>query len=113
MNVLNTTSNQDDLKAKTYVCTAIPFELGKTVMTQGVVDILENNMGSQGSFFIALTRHKNGDWGSICIEDKITNDEATRIGERVLSEYKLCGERIWIITERDRSVTTVLLPSEY
>lgn len=113
MNIENNIPMQEELKAKTYVCTAIPFELGKTVMTQGVVDILENNMGSQGSLFIALTRHKNGDWGSICIEDKITNDEATKTGERVLSEYKLCGERIWIITERDRSVTTVLLPSEY
>ncbi|ARC94514.1 type I restriction endonuclease subunit M [Vibrio coralliilyticus] len=113
MNALKNTLNQKDLKAQSYVCTAVPFELGKTVMTQGVADIIENNSGSQGSLFIALTRHKNGDWGSICIEDKITNDDATKTGERVLSEYKLCGERIWIITERDRSVTTVLLPSEY
>ncbi|MDC5842191.1 type I restriction endonuclease subunit M [Vibrio europaeus] len=113
MNTLNINPNQEGLKAQTYVCTAIPFELGKTVMTQRVADIIENNIGSLGSLTIALSRHKNGDWGNICIEDKITNDEATKTGERVLSEYKLCGERIWIITERDRSVTTVLLPIEY
>ncbi|EKG9563855.1 type I restriction endonuclease subunit M [Vibrio parahaemolyticus] len=113
MNALNTIPTQEELKEQTYVCTAIPFELGKMVMTQGIADIIDNNIGSEGSLGIALIRHKNGDWGNVCIEDKITNDEATRTGERVLSEYKLCGERIWIITERDRSVTTVLLPSEY
>ncbi|WP_394246004.1 type I restriction endonuclease subunit M [Vibrio profundi] len=113
MNKITTTSSQEQLKVQSYMCTAIPFELGKTVMTQGVADIIENNIGSQGSLSNALARHENGDWGSICIEDKITNDEATKTGERVLSEYKLCGARIWIITERDRSVTTVLLPSEY
>ncbi|HFQ4931108.1 TPA: type I restriction endonuclease subunit M [Vibrio vulnificus] len=113
MNKSNTTPFPKDFTVETYVCTAEPFELGKMVMTQSVADIIENNLGSEGSLYIALTRYKNGDWGNICIEDKITNDEATRTGERVLSEYTLCGERIWIITERDRSVTTVLLPGEY
>lgn len=113
MNVLNTTPNQEELKAETYVCTAVPFELGKTVMTQGVADLIENNIGSNGSLSIALTRHKNGDWGNVDVEDKITNDEATKTGQRVLSSYTLCGEKIWIITEAYRSVTTVLFPSEY
>jgi hypothetical protein len=113
MNEINTNLNQAELKEKNYVCTAVPFELGQVVMTRGVADIIERNLGSEGSIIVALTRHKNGDWGVVCIEDKITNDEATKTGERVLSEYSLCGERIWIITERDRSVTTVLLPIEY
>lgn len=113
MNALNTTPTQEDLKAETYVCTAVPFELGKTVMTQGVTVLIENNIGSKGSLSIALIRHKNGDWGNVDVEDKITNDEATKTGQRVLSSYTLCDEKIWIITEADRSVTTVLLPSEY
>ncbi|MFM2591294.1 type I restriction endonuclease subunit M [Vibrio sp. TBV020] len=80
MNALNITVNNEDVKATAYVCTAIPFELGKAVMTLGVADIIENNISSEGSLGIALVRHKSGDWGNICVEDKITNDEATRIG---------------------------------
>ncbi|MEZ8077971.1 type I restriction endonuclease subunit M, partial [Vibrio splendidus] len=44
---------------------------------------------------------------------KITNDEATKTGERVISNYTICDQSVWIITERDRSVTTILLPCEY
>ncbi|GAB7225912.1 hypothetical protein VoSk93_51330 [Vibrio owensii] len=63
MNKANAIPKQEELKAQTYFCTAIPVDLGKTIMTQGVVDILENNIGSQGSLFIALTRYKNGGVG--------------------------------------------------
>lgn len=111
MNVLNTTPTQENLKAQTYVCTAISFELGSVVMTQGVASMVKENKGV--NLLIYLQRHQSGDWGNVCIEDKITNDEATKTGERILSEYQLCGERIWIITERDRSVTTILFPSEH
>ena len=111
MNILNTTSSDEQLKAQTYVCSAIEFDLGKVVYTQGIDSMLRNNLGM--NLMIYLQRHQSGDWGNICIEDKITNDEATRTGERVLSSYQLCGRTIWIITERDRSVTTILLPSEY
>lgn len=111
MNETNTILSDENLKAQTYVCTAISFELGSVVMTQGVASMVKENKGV--NLFIYLQRHQSGDWGNVCIEDKITNDEATKTGERVLSEYQLCGERIWIITERDRSVTTILFPSEY
>ena len=111
MNALNTISTENEFKAQTYVCTAIAFDLGEIVYTQGVASMLKNNLGM--NLMIYLQRHQNGDWGNICIEDKITNDEATRTGERVLSSYQLCGRTIWIITERDRSITTILLPSEY
>ncbi len=111
MNALNTIATDEELKAQTYVCTAISFSLGSVVMTQGVTAMIEENIGI--NLLIYLQRHQNGDWGNVCIEDKITNDEATKTGERVLSEYQLCGERIWIITEHDRSVTTILFPHEY
>ncbi|KOO13342.1 type I restriction endonuclease subunit M [Vibrio xuii] len=111
MNKENTIPTQEELKAQTYVCTAIPFDLGKTVMTQGVDALLSENLGA--SLHIFLMRHQNGDWGDISTEDRIANDESTKDGGRILSAYTLCSKKIWIITEADRSVTTVLLPSEY
>lgn len=109
MNTQNTTPNQNE--SQTYVCTAVPFELGETVMTQGVADLLDANIGA--NLRVYLMRHQNGDWGDMPIEDKITNDESTRSDGRIMSSYQFCGEKIWIITEWNRSVTTVLLPSEY
>lgn len=61
-----------------------------------------------------LARHAQGDWGDVCSEDAQANETALREGGRLLSAYKLPdGERIWILTEADRSATTVLLPAEY
>jgi len=60
-----------------------------------------------------LDRHFSGDWGEVCEEDKAVNDDAMENGGRVLSAYSLRGDRLWIITEADRSVTTLLLPEEY
>lgn len=109
MNTQNITLNETE--SQTYVCTAVRFELGKTVMTQGVAALLDANIGA--NLHIYLMRHKNGDWGNIPVEDKITNDESTKSQGRIMSSYQFCGEKIWIITEWDRSVTTVLLPIEY
>lgn len=111
MNDSNATLNHEQVTAETYICTAISFELGKTAMTKGVAALMGKNLGA--SLFVFLLRHKNGDWGLMPIEDKIANDEATRKEGRIMSSYNFCGEKIWIITEWDRSVTTVLLPSEY
>lgn len=60
-----------------------------------------------------LKRHAYGDWGDVPPEDAIENQVAIRHGFRVLSSYEIAGERVWIITEADRSVTTLLFPSEY
>ena len=61
-----------------------------------------------------LKRHAAADWGDVEKEDQRLNDEALRVGERLLSVYSDCkGTKFWIITEWDRSVTTVLLPDEY
>mgnify|MGYP006149008237 CR=1 FL=1 len=111
MNNLNTTQDREETKEKCYVCTAVPFSLGKVVYTQGVDHLLNNHIGV--NFSIYLQRHQSGDWGDVCIEDKISNDEATKTGERVISSYTICDQSVWVITERDRSVTTILLPCEY
>jgi hypothetical protein len=61
-----------------------------------------------------LTRHLHGDWGDLSTEDRMQNDLALETGLRVLSCYALPGNgKVWIITEWDRSATTVLLPDEY
>lgn len=62
----------------------------------------------------ALDRHAAGDWGNLCDEDLLANERALVEGERLLSAYETtAGASFWVITERDRSVTTVLLPEDY
>jgi hypothetical protein len=85
------------------------FALGQTVITPGAMAALTNT-----DVLNALARHAAGDWGDVCGEDGLTNDEALRSGARLLSAYRTCnGVKFWIITEADRSVTTILLPEEY
>jgi hypothetical protein len=93
------------------------FPLGLIVATPGALEACTDSHRPD-----CLSRHQSGDWGSVCAEDKETNDEAVKSGMRVLSAYPLdpakpCkgwGENtLWLITEADRSVTTFLLPSEY
>lgn len=92
------------------------FSMGRIVSTPGALAALEA-AGHNASEF--LVRHALGDWGDLCDEDKQANDEAVADDLRILSAYRLQGRlqggsnRIWIITEADRSVTTILLPEEY
>lgn len=89
------------------------LNLGDTILiTPGAKAELELSAEGPGVF---LARHARGDWGDLCEEDKGANDTAYRCGEgRILSSYKTkTGEKIWIITEADRSATTILLPEEY
>lgn len=61
-----------------------------------------------------LGRHQSGDWGDLSAEDIKENEFSVKEGFRLLSAYKLeTGVKVWVITEADRSVTTILLPSEY
>jgi hypothetical protein len=60
-----------------------------------------------------LYRHASGDWGDVCPTDAAENDQSVLHGYRVLSCYTIASETIWIITEADRLVTTLLLSSEY
>ena len=89
------------------------FELGKIVMTNGIARYLSEDMDRFWTLNKCLYRHRCGDWGDLCEEDKQANDYAVEHGERILSAYELFGTKIWIITEWDRSVTTILLPEEY
>jgi hypothetical protein len=87
------------------------FSLGRLVATPGALAAMENNGQGFTSF---LERHRSGDWGDLCEEDKASNDEAVADDLRILSAYRLQdGVRIWVITEADRSATTILLPEEY
>ena len=87
------------------------FALGQVVGTPGALALL-NERGVNG--ITLLQRHVNGDWGSICAADAASNEEALKFGSRLLSSYPLPGGGvIWIITEADRSSTTLLMPSEY
>jgi hypothetical protein len=86
------------------------FQLGQIVATPGILELLEST-GKAPSEFIA--RHVSGDWGDLCDEDRELNDAALKHGSRLLSAYTVGNEKIWVITEADRSSTCVLLPSEY
>ena len=91
---------------------AVPkFSLGRIVATPGAVAAL----ASAGQHpHELLSRHTQGDWGEVPEEDRQENEWSLREGFRMLSVYHTrLGERIWIITEADRSATTLLLPSEY
>lgn len=85
------------------------FELGQLLITPGANDAM---IGEDRMAYIA--RHARGDWGVVDQDDRRANDRALEQGSRLLSAYLLCdGTKIWIITEADRSATTILLPDEY
>ena len=85
------------------------ISLGKTVITANAMGTLD-----QDSVQEALRRHANGDWGDLSPEDRQENDLSAREGFRILSAYTdTQGTKFWIITEADRSATTVLLPEDY
>jgi hypothetical protein len=87
------------------------FPLGQCVATPGALVALAFNGFEPYQF---LARHVCGDYGDLSEEDKRLNDEAIETGGRILSAYILAGgEKIWVISEADRSSTCLLLPSDY
>jgi hypothetical protein len=87
------------------------FPFGRVVATPGALRALEKAEQLPAEF---LDRHVNGDWGEVPDADKQENELSVEQGFRILSAYTTnAGEQIWIITEADRSYTTILLPSEY
>jgi hypothetical protein len=84
------------------------FALGQTVITPGAQEALEVAGQTADEF---LRRHMAGDWGELSDEDVKENELSLEQDFRLLSRYETAkGERLWIITEADRSVTTILLP---
>ncbi len=86
------------------------FELGVVVATPGALKLLAAT-GTDPTEL--LRRHHGGDWGEVDAHDRRANDAALRHGTRLLSSYPVGAEKVWIITEADRSSTCLLLPSEY
>ena len=87
------------------------FPLGRLVATPGAIDLIRR--AGKDLLPTLLERHQSGDWGEVSPEDARENEFSVRYGFRIVSSYQVAGEKLWIITERDRSVTTLLLPSEY
>lgn len=87
------------------------FSLGQVVATPGALEAFQEAGQAPHEF---LARHIHGDWGELDEADKQENERSVEHGFRILSAYSLStGVKIWIITEYDRSVSTLLLPSEY
>ena len=126
---MNTESNRSETKPSTptvvIYSNAARFALGQIVATPGAIRLLEKTGFSAAAL---INRHVHGDWGDCCNEDAKQNEFAVANGERVFSVYRLVDAArlsatpvskrsdlptLWTITDFDRSVTTLLLPSEY
>jgi hypothetical protein len=94
------------------------FQLGKLVQTAGVANEAKNDPVFAHNVLFSLNRYKNCDWGDLCEDDKGYNNDAVIDGDRIVAAYNLPtsqseAKKIYIITEWDRSVTTILFPEEY
>ena len=87
-----------------------PLPLGQVVATPGALKLL---LGAGENPFDYLARHASGDWGELCAFDRRQNEIALREELRIFSSYETTAGKVWVITEADRSVTTILLPEEY
>ena len=84
------------------------FEVGQVIATPAVIDHLPYE-----DVINLLRLHTCGYWDHLDPEDVAANEEAVNVGNRVLSAYFVRGEKVWVITESDRSYTTLLFPYEY
>lgn len=96
------------------------FALGRILLTEKVDKKMKEDESFRNFVMASLGKHADCRWGNVSAEDRQKNDEALATGERVLSVYVRSGKkkddgdgRIWIITEADRSSTTILFPDEY
>jgi hypothetical protein len=86
------------------------FALGRTLATPGAMLVMQQ---LDVSPLALLSRHQRGDWGNLDKEDKQANNVALTDGDRIFSAYQFDTVKFWVITEADRSATTILLPEEY
>ena len=91
------------------------FELGRVVITRGLNNLIENSENLRNELNGALSRYFNCDWGDTCEDDKVLNDAAVKNNnDRIVAKYVLSNDiKIFIITEADRSYTTIKLTEEY
>lgn len=87
------------------------FDPGHIVYTPGIEDLITS--GYALVIAKSLARHLTGDWGDLDEHDRQENELSLKKGYRLLSSYETIAGKIWIITEADRSATTILLPDEY
>ena len=90
--------------------TAPLFPLGRVVATPGALNLLSETGTNPAEL---LVRHQGGDWGEVPPEDAAENELSVREGFRIISSYPVGSSRVWVISEADRSATTILLPEEY
>lgn len=87
----------------------LKFKMGQMVATPGSMEKF-----TPEHLAACVKRHAEGDWGDLCDEDKQSNEDALKHGNRLLSNYEDAnGHKLYIITEADRATTTLLLPEEY
>ena len=87
------------------------FPLGQIVATPGALEVLEASHQNPAEF---LARHARGDWGELGADDIAENEFSLKNGFRLLSSYSTAtGQKLWVITEADRTLTTLLLPDEH
>jgi len=91
-----------------------PFPLGQLAMSMQICDAVAKDEEFAKFVMSCMKRHASGDWGDLDKEDKAENELSLKQGFRIFSSYN-CGPRgkVWVITEADRSATTVLFPEEY
>ncbi len=95
------------------------FSIGQVVATSSIQSLMSSDLSFHTFIYTSLMRHEGGDWGEVANEDHESNEMALVTGCRLFSVYEcseihsFLGDRIWVITEADRSSTTVLWPSEY
>jgi hypothetical protein len=90
-------------------CPTARFRIGRIVATPNALSVI-----TQAEILTAITRHQAGDWGDVPPKDQNANEQALLNGKRVVSSFRSTkGLKFWVITEADRSSTTILLPEDY
>lgn len=94
-------------------------QLGQVLFSMGVNELIATDSIFSQLVMNSLARHSSCDWGDLCKEDRASNDMALHEGSRLFSSYLIPEDvmtghkKIWIITEWNRTVTTILFPNEY
>ena len=88
----------------------MPFPLGRLLATPGALAVARAHSLDLAAL---VARHQTGDWGDLGAGDRAANERALCTGARLLSCYDTPGGRLWVITDADRSATTILRPDEY